>query len=226
MACFELYQLFGTIITRLLISRSGYRRANLSSNAHNVPSKRSLLRRQNNESQDVVLQPDDRRWIPLLALFSFSCFSTQLHFVGISSLKNFLLAALKEIPPVSPFLLFLFFPFFFRLHPFKLIPEETDVRVRDLSFVSHESTTSVYSLRDCPCGKKKKRSVTMFLKTLKITRIIRSIFKVLEIVFATYAEPVRQRWESRNIDHTTPTVSTFLGEYRLVRFVRAALIFP
>ena len=26
MACFELYQLFGTIITRLLISRSGYRR--------------------------------------------------------------------------------------------------------------------------------------------------------------------------------------------------------
>lgn len=72
MACFELYQLFGTIITRLLISRSGYRRANLSSNAHNVPSKRSLLHRQNNESQDVVLQPDDRRWIPLLALFSFA----------------------------------------------------------------------------------------------------------------------------------------------------------
>lgn len=36
MACFELYQLFGTIITWLLISRSGYRRANLLSDPHNV----------------------------------------------------------------------------------------------------------------------------------------------------------------------------------------------
>jgi len=36
MACFELYQLFGTIITWLLISRSGYRRANLFFDAHNV----------------------------------------------------------------------------------------------------------------------------------------------------------------------------------------------
>lgn len=36
MACFEPYQLFGTIITWLLISRSGYRRANLLSDAYNV----------------------------------------------------------------------------------------------------------------------------------------------------------------------------------------------
>lgn len=36
MACFEPYQLFGTIITWLLISRSGYRRANLLFDAHNV----------------------------------------------------------------------------------------------------------------------------------------------------------------------------------------------
>lgn len=41
MACFEPYQLFGTIITWLLISRSGYRRANLLFDAHNVaPSAR------------------------------------------------------------------------------------------------------------------------------------------------------------------------------------------
>lgn len=52
MACFEPYQLFGTIITRLLISRSGYRRANLLSDVHNVLVGPRALRasvRQDNE---------------------------------------------------------------------------------------------------------------------------------------------------------------------------------
>jgi len=53
MACFELYQLFGTIITWLLISRSGYRRANLFFDAHNVLVGPRVCRR-DNETGDVV----------------------------------------------------------------------------------------------------------------------------------------------------------------------------
>ena len=69
MACFELYQLFGTIITRLLISRSGYRRrvVRTSPRTRAQCSLRSVpcfVRRNNERARSLLLlllQPDDDR---------------------------------------------------------------------------------------------------------------------------------------------------------------------
>lgn len=102
MACFELYQLFGTIITRLLISRSGYRRANLSSNAHNVLLL--LLNVPSLEQWREAGRPRppagwSSRWIPLFASFSSVLFFFFPPFFFFSSSSSPLNCSSKEFQP-------------------------------------------------------------------------------------------------------------------------------